>query len=61
MKVKLPSNLKFCQSKNSENALFVAILKNLYLNFPATVELELNGLKFFGKFVVLEKKFVDIV
>jgi hypothetical protein len=32
----------------------VAILKNLYFNFPATVELELNRLRFFGKFVVLE-------
>jgi hypothetical protein len=47
--------------KCSLNALFVAILKNLYFNFPATVELELNGWRFFGKFVVLEKKFVNIV
>jgi hypothetical protein len=47
--------------KLSLNALFVAILKKLYFNFPATVELELNGLRFFGKFVVLEKKFVNIV
>jgi hypothetical protein len=30
-------------------------MKNLYFNFPATVELELNGLRFFGKFVVLQR------